>query len=141
VIRLRGWLRRGLSLAALVALYFVAGRLGLLLAFVNASATAVWPPTGLAIAALLLFRTTLWPGILIGAFAVNLTTSGDAVSSVGIAVGNTLEAIIATYLIRRWAGGRAVFEGPQDVLRFALFAAVLAPAVSARCAEPGDSTV
>ncbi|HVD52372.1 MAG TPA: MASE1 domain-containing protein, partial [Candidatus Udaeobacter sp.] len=131
MIGLRGWLRRGLSLALLVALYFVAGRLGLLLAFVNASASAVWPPTGLAIAALLLFGTTLWPGILIGAFAVNLATSGDVLSSVGIAVGNTLEAIVATYLIRRWANGRAVFDRPQDVLRFALFAAVLAPAVSA----------
>ncbi len=131
MIGLRGWLRRGLSLALLVALYFVAGRLGLLLAFVNASATAVWPPTGLAIAALLLFGTTLWPGILIGAFAVNLATSGDALSSVGIAVGNTLEAVLATYLIRRWASGRAVFDRPHDVLRFALFAAVLAPAVSA----------
>jgi len=131
VIGLRRWPRLGLSLALLVALYFVAGRLGLLLAFVNASATAVWPPTGLAIAALLLFGTTLWPAVLIGAFAVNLTTSGDVVSSVGIAVGNTLEAVVATYLIRRWASGRAVFDRPQDVLRFALFAAVLAPAVSA----------
>ncbi|TME72683.1 MAG: response regulator [Chloroflexi bacterium] len=131
MIRLRGWLRRGLSLALLVALYFIAGRLGLLLAFVNASATAVWPPTGLAIAALLLFGTTLWPGILLGAFAVNLTTSGDVLSSVGIAVGNTLEAVVATYLIRRWASGRAVFDRPQDVLRFALFAAALAPTVSA----------
>jgi signal transduction histidine kinase/CheY-like chemotaxis protein len=131
VIRLRGWPGRALSLAFLIALYFVAGRLGLSLAFVNASATAVWPPTGLAIAALLLFGTALWPGILIGAFAVNLTTSGDVVSSVGIAVGNTLEAVVATYLVRRWASGRAVFERPQDVLRFALFAAALAPAVSA----------
>ena len=131
MIGLRRWPRLGLSLALLVALYFVAGRLGLLLAFVNASATAVWPPTGLAIAALLLFGTTLWPAVLIGAFAVNLTTSGDVVSSVGIAVGNTLEAVVATYLIRRWASGRAVFDRPQDVLRFALFAAVLAPAVSA----------
>jgi signal transduction histidine kinase/CheY-like chemotaxis protein len=115
----------------LVALYFVAGRLGLSLAFVNASATAVWPPTGLAIAALLVFGPAWWPGILIGAFAVNVTTSGDVASSVGIAVGNTLEAIVATYLVRRWASGRAVFERPQDVLRFALFAATLAPAVSA----------
>ena len=131
MIRLRGWPRRGLSVALLVALYVVAGRLSLLLAFVNASATAVWPPTGLAIAALLLFGTALWPGILIGAFVVNLSTSGDVVSSVGIAVGNTLEAVVATYLIRRWASGRAVFDRPQDVLRFALFAAALAPALSA----------
>src|SRR5438552_18683960 len=69
--------------------------------------------------------------ILIGAFAVNLTTSGDVLSSVGIAVGNTLEAVVATYLIRRWASGRAVFDRPHDVLRFALFAAALAPTVSA----------
>jgi signal transduction histidine kinase len=123
--------RRGLTLALLVSIYFVAGKLGLTLAFVNASASAVWPPTGLAIAALLLLGVGFWPAILVGAFAVNVTTSGDLPSSVGIAVGNTLEAVIATLLVGRWAGGGTAFERPQDVLRFALLAAVLATAVSA----------
>jgi integral membrane sensor domain MASE1 len=130
VVALRGSARRGLTFALLIAIYFVAGKLGLMLAFVNASATAVWPPTGIAIAAMLLFGTELWPAILVGAFAVNLTTSGDLPSSVGIAVGNTLEAVIATGLVGRWAGGRTVFERPQDVPRFAFLAAV-ATAVSA----------
>ena len=127
----REWLVRGLGGVALVALYFVAGKVGLSLAFVNASATSVWPPTGLAIAALILFGTELAPAIFIGALAVNFTTSGDLPSSVGIALGNTLEALLATYLVRRWAGGRNAFQRPQDVLRFALFAAVVAPLASA----------
>jgi signal transduction histidine kinase/CheY-like chemotaxis protein len=117
--------------ALLVALYFVVGKLGLTLAFVNASATAVWPPTGLAIASLLLIGPELWPAIFVGAFAVNLTTSGDLPSSVGIAIGNTLEAVIATRLISRWADGRKAFERPQGVIRFALLGAALATAVSA----------
>jgi signal transduction histidine kinase/CheY-like chemotaxis protein len=127
----REWLVRGLGDVAFIALYFVAGKLGLSLAFVNASATAVWPPTGLAIAALILFGSQLAPAIFIGALAVNLTTSGDLPSSAGIALGNTLEALLATYLVRRWASGRNAFERPQDVLRFALFAAMIAPLVSA----------
>ena len=125
------WLLRGLGFVAFVALYFVGGKIGLSLAFVNASATAVWPPTGLAIAALLVFGAQAVPAILLGALAVNLATSGDLPSSVGIAIGNTLEAIIASYLVQRWAGGRNAFERPQNVLRFALFGALLAPAVSA----------
>jgi signal transduction histidine kinase/CheY-like chemotaxis protein len=117
--------------ALLVAIYFVAGKLGLTLAFVNASATLVWPPTGLAIAALLLMGVELWPAIFIGAFAVNLTTSGDLPSSIGIAIGNTLEAVIATRLVNRWADGRKAFERPHGVIRFALLAGTLATAVSA----------
>jgi signal transduction histidine kinase len=131
VIAPRGPVRWGLTFALLVTIYFVAGKLGLTLAFVNVSASAVWPPTGLAIAALMLLGIRFWPAILVGAFAVNLTTSGDLPSSVGIAIGNTLEAVIATRLVERWAGGRTAFERPQGVLRFALLAAVLATAVSA----------
>lgn len=131
MVALQGPVGRGLTFALLVSVYFVAGKLGLMLAFVNASATAVWPPTGIAIAALLLFGTELWPAILVGAFAVNLTTSGDLPSSVGIAIGNTLEAVIATLLVARWAGGRTTFERPRDVPRFAFLAATLATAVSA----------
>src|SRR5207245_8508676 len=73
---------RLLAMAALAGGYVIAGKLGLTLAFVNASATAVWPPTGLAIASLLLWGIDLWPAVLVGAFVVNLTTSGDVLSSV-----------------------------------------------------------
>src|SRR5678815_4316522 len=84
--------RRLLLLTVLAIAYVAAGRLGLLLAFVNESTSPVWPPTGLAIAALLLIGNGAWPAIAAGAFIVNLTTSGVVWSSAVIAVGNTLEA-------------------------------------------------
>ena len=68
--------RQWMALAALTVVYVLGGKLGLLFASVHASATAVWPPTGIAIAALLLGGPRLWPGVLIGAFAANLTTTG-----------------------------------------------------------------
>ena len=103
----------------------------MLLAFVNASATAVWPPAGIALAAFLVLGYRVWPGILFGAFLVNLTTTGAVPSSVGIAVGNTLEGVLGAYLVTRFANGRHVFERPPDVFKFAAFAAVISPAVAA----------
>jgi signal transduction histidine kinase len=117
--------------AGLVALYFAAGKLGLSMAFVHASATAVWPPTGIALAAFLFLGPRVWPGVLIGAFLVNVTTAGSVVSSAGIAIGNTLEGLLAAYLVERYANGRAAFERLQDVFRFAVLAALVSPVVSA----------
>jgi len=70
----------------LAAAYFVAGKLSLKLAFLNASASPVWPPAGIAVAALLLYGYRLWPGLLVGAFLVNLLTAGNVISSFGIAI-------------------------------------------------------
>jgi signal transduction histidine kinase len=102
-----------------------------MLAFVHASATAVWPPTGIALAALLLLGYRVWPGILLGAFLVNVTTAGSVVSSLGIAVGNTLEGLVGAYLVNSYANGSHAFERPRDVLKFALLAAMVSTAVSA----------
>src|SRR5579863_6903026 len=88
-------LRLALSLVALGSSYVLAGKVGLFLAVGNASVSAVWPPTGIAIAALLLGGAELWPAIFAGAFIVNITTTGDIASSLGIASGNTLEALVA----------------------------------------------
>jgi hypothetical protein len=73
-----GRLRYAMLLGALVIVYFFAGKLGLHFAFVHASASAVWPPTGIALGAALLFGFRVWPAIFIGAFLVNVTTSGSA---------------------------------------------------------------
>ncbi|MGB9466392.1 MAG: MASE1 domain-containing protein, partial [Candidatus Acidiferrum sp.] len=91
------------TVAVLAGVYFVAGKLGLQLAYLHASATAVWPCTGIAIAALLVFGYRVWPGILIGAFFVNVTTAGSATTSIAIAAGNTLEGLAACYLVNRFA--------------------------------------
>jgi diguanylate cyclase (GGDEF)-like protein len=119
------------TVAGLAAVYFVAGKLGLQLAYVHASATAVWPCTGIAIAALLVFGYRVWPGILIGAFVVNLTTAGSVETSVVVAMGNTLEGLAGCYLVSRFAGGKEAFARAQDIFKFALLAGMLATTVSA----------
>jgi two-component system cell cycle sensor histidine kinase/response regulator CckA len=119
-----------LSNLVLTLLYVILGKLGLLLAFVHASATPVWPPSGLALAALLLHGPRLWPGVLFGAFLVNITTAGTLGSTLGITLGNTLEALIGMYLVNRFANGVTAFARAQDVFVFAL-AAVCSTALGA----------
>jgi signal transduction histidine kinase len=116
--------------AALTVLYFVAGKAGLAFATLNSSASAVWPPTGIALGAFLLFGTRVWPAIFAGAFLVNVTTAGTAFTSASIAAGNTLEGLVGSLLVIRFAGGRACFERAPDVFRFAL-AAMVATTISA----------
>jgi len=111
--------------------YFAGAELGLSLASVHSNVTPVWPPTGIAIASLLILGREVWPGILIGALAANLLTDIPVFSSVGIALGNTLEALVAYWLLqrsRRWKGS---FESVSSVMMFVVYAAVLAPLVSA----------
>lgn len=109
--------------------YFIAGKLGLRLAFLNASASAVWPPSGIALAALLLLGYRVWPALFLGAFLVNFTTAGNGPTSLGIAVGNTLEALAGAWLVYRFAGGARVFDRAQGVFKFAL-SAILSTLIS-----------
>ncbi len=125
-------LSANLLIAALLLVGYVdAGKLGLQLAFVNASTTAVWPPTGIAIGALLLLGQRVWPLIFVGAFLVNITTAGTIATSLGIAAGNTLEALAGAALATRFAGGHQAFVRAPDVLRFTVVAAMLSTTVSA----------
>ena len=128
--RLEG-IKNAAIVAILAGVYFLAGKLGLQLAYVHASATAVWPCTGIAIAALLVYGFRVWPGILIGAFLVNLTTAGNVGTSIGIAAGNTLEGLAGWYLVNRFAHGKEAFARAQDIFRFALLAGIGAAAVGA----------
>jgi integral membrane sensor domain MASE1 len=120
-----------LATVIVAAAYFVTGKLGLKLADINPSASPVWAPTGIAIAALLIAGLELWPAILLGAFLVNITTAGTIGTSFGIAVGNTLEAVAGAYLVLRFAHGRKAFERAEDVFKFAVFAALGCTTVSA----------
>jgi signal transduction histidine kinase len=112
------------AIGALALIYFVAGKLALRLAFLHASVSPVWPPAGIALAALLVLGFRVWPAIFVGAFLVNLTTLGNILTSLGIASGNTLEALCGAWLVNRFAGGARVFGRPQDVFKFALAALV-----------------
>jgi signal transduction histidine kinase/ActR/RegA family two-component response regulator len=113
-----------LNAGILTVLYFVAGKLSLKLAFLHASASPVWPPAGIALAALLVLGYRMWPAIFFGAFLVNLTTAGNVFTSFGIAAGNTLEAVAGAWLVQRFAGGAQVFDRAQNVFKFSV--AVLA---------------
>src|SRR5262249_34508285 len=124
------FLRNVAVFSLLAAVYFVAGKLGLRLAFAHPSATPVWPPTGIALAALLILGYRVWPGILLGAFLVNLTTAGSVATSIVIGVGNTLEGLVGAYLVSRFAGGRNAFAQAQDVFKFAVLAGMLSTAIS-----------
>jgi len=117
----------GLLLIGVFAIiYVIAGKIGLNLASLHASASPVWPPAGIGLAAILLLGYRAWPAIFVGAFLVNLTTAGDIITSVAIASGNTLEALAGAWLVNRFAGGKNVFDRPQGVFKFALAAAVSA---------------
>ena len=112
------------AIGVLTLIYLVAGKLALQLAFVNASASPVWPPAGIALAALLVLGYRVWPGIFIGAFLVNFWTTLNIFTSFGIASGNTLEAICGAWLVNRFAGGPRVFDRPRGVFTFALAALI-----------------
>ena len=90
------------GIVALIVVYVCAGKFGLSLASLNASVSPVWPPTGIALAALLIWGVRLWPAIFIGAFIVNIMTPspvGTTAAAViaktfGVAIGNTLEGVL-----------------------------------------------
>src|SRR5260221_2085285 len=124
-------LKRPVSLALLFAAYFLSGKLALNLAFVNPSASAVWPPTGIALAAFILGGYRLWPAILLAAFLVNVTTTGSIATSLAIAAGNTLEGLLGAFLVNRFAGGRDVCRTPQRIFRFTALTAMVSTPVSA----------
>lgn len=136
-------LRRFQKLPAIGAaglIYFLAGKLSLHLAFVHASASPVWPPAAVAIATLMLLGYRAWPAIFIAAFLVNATTAGNVWTSLGIASGNTLEAVCGAWMINRYARGTAAFDRYQDVFRFALallFSTVVSPAIGVTCLALG----
>jgi signal transduction histidine kinase len=116
------WSRLG-RIFAIAAIYFAAAKLGLTMAFVAEQVTSVWPPTGIALAAVLLFGPGIWPGIALGAFITNLTSHAPAAVAAGIALGNTLEALIGARLLHR-LGFDPALARLRDVLALILTAGV-----------------
>ena len=120
-----------LRLAALAAVYYAAARLGLRFASIAHSISLVWPPTGIALAALVVFGLRYWPGVALGAFLANVVTPLAPSTAAGIALGNTLEAVLAAWLVRRAAGARPRLDTMRAVRTLVLEAAPLGAALSA----------
>jgi PAS domain S-box-containing protein len=119
-----------LWLAALGGAYLGAAKIGIELPAAQGVVTPVWAPTGIAIAALFLGGVRLWPAVTVGAFLANATSGADIPVAAVIAVGNTLEAVVGSVLLRR-AGLRPALDRVQDVLALILIACVLSPLVAA----------
>ncbi|MFA5139093.1 MAG: MASE1 domain-containing protein [Elusimicrobiota bacterium] len=129
------WAERILEIAAVAALYYAAARVGLLLSFEKTNASPVWPPSGIAFAAMLLRGYRVWPGILLGAFLANVAVflQDPAVSpwaagvSLLIGIGNTLEAVIGSFLLRRFSGrpGPGILDRTRDVFKLVAVALVM----------------
>jgi PAS domain S-box-containing protein len=121
-------------LALLAIVYYGAARLGLQYASIGQSISLVWPSTGIAFATLTLLGYQYWPGVALGAFLANAATPVPLLAAAGIALGNTLEALVAAYLLRRTAGQRPHLDNHRHVRAFliaaslgALCAAVIGP--------------
>ncbi len=126
----------------LVALaYYISGRLGLLLAVPPGYATAVWPPSGIALACLLVFGYRAWPGVLLGSFLVNIGTSFDSSTTeatlrsvalaVSIAGGASLQAIASAWLVRRFVGFPAMLNRDSDIVKLLLLGGPIGCVVNA----------
>jgi diguanylate cyclase (GGDEF)-like protein/PAS domain S-box-containing protein len=89
---------------AVAAIYVATARFGFTMAFPVGQVTLLWPPTGLSLAALVLLGTDVWPGIFLGALIANVTYHEPAFVALGIATGDTFEALAAAYLVRRFIG-------------------------------------
>ena len=122
----------GIARLLLVAgAYYGAAKLGLSFAFETPSVTAIWPPTGLALAAVVLWGYRVWPGVALGAFLANAWTGVPLLATVGITCGNTLEALAGAFLLLRVADFRPSLERGRDVLALVILAAGVSTMVSA----------
>jgi diguanylate cyclase (GGDEF)-like protein/PAS domain S-box-containing protein len=128
------------KVALLAALYFVTGWLGLQLAQPPGYATAIWPPSGLMLAALLLWSRTVWPGVWLGSLLLNLWVgydrSGvlgmvDAVIAAILATGSTLQGLVGAGLVKRFVGVSTALESGRQIVRFILFGGPLACVIAA----------
>ncbi|HXT22833.1 MAG TPA: MASE1 domain-containing protein, partial [Thermoanaerobaculia bacterium] len=119
------------TLLAVAALYFGAAKLGLTMAFVTEQVSPVWPATGIAVAAVLLLGPRVWPGIALGAFLANATADEPLLVAAGIAAGNTLEALVAGWLLQRGRRFRLGLDGMADALALVGLAAGVSTAVAA----------
>jgi PAS domain S-box-containing protein len=120
-----------IELAGIAIAYFVLAKIGLALASINPSASPIWPPTGFALAAILLWGYRVFPAIFLAALVANVTTAGSIETASSIAAGNTLEAVVGGYLINLWSGGRNTFATPSGVAKFALVSLAVATPISA----------
>jgi signal transduction histidine kinase len=128
------------SVALVAGAYYLAGKIGLELAYLDGAVAALWPPAGLGLAVLFLYGVRLWPGIVVGDLLLGDYSTPFA-TVLGQTVGNTLAVVVAALLLRRLTGGRGELERVFDVLAFvacAFVAAIVSAAFGPLSLRLGD---
>lgn len=123
-------LRDALLMAVLFVAYVSAAKLGIELSVAHGVISPVWAPTGIALAALVLYGPRLWPAVALGAFVANATSGADLVDAAFISVGNTLEAVVGSVLLLR-VGFRAELDRVRDVFSLIVYGALISTAIAA----------
>jgi signal transduction histidine kinase len=126
----RGYLQALLRLALVAVTYWIAARLSLTLALVHGQVTPIWPPTGIALVAILVLGRWVWPAIFAGALAVNLPIGPSPLGAVFIAAGNTLAPLVAAELLRR-VGFRLELDRLRDAAAIIGLGALVSMSISA----------
>ncbi len=119
------------GIAALALAYFAGARLGLRFVDLGPQVSAVWPPSGIALAAILLGGYRLWPGIVLGEFASSLVAGLALPAVVLLAADNTAKVLLAVWLLKRFVGFRNSMERVRDVIGLAVVGALLTTAAGA----------
>lgn len=125
-----GYGAEGLKLAAVTAAYYGSAKLGLEQQLVRGQVTPFWPPTGIALVALMLWGLRMWPAIALGAFVVNVTLGPSIVPVLAIAASNTIAPICA-FLLLRHVGFRIALDRLQDALALVFLGALVGMLLSA----------
>ena len=122
------------------AAYFITGKLGIFLAITPGYATAIWPPSGIALAGILIYGYRVWPGILLGSFLINFPVTLSAappsetlysvIISLVISGGASLQAVVGAYWVKRFAGFPNPLAKEKDVFLFLLFGGVLSSLIN-----------
>lgn len=117
-------------MTAIFVVYVALGYLGLAVGGFSGSTIAVWPASGFALAALVVFGRNAWPAILAGALLALVSASGEIIWSITIAVGYTMEAIVGAILVERFARGRDAFRRSSTIFRFVAIAVFVSTPLS-----------
>jgi PAS domain S-box-containing protein len=119
-----------LAFALVSGAYVGAAKLGIELSVAHGVITPVWAPSGISLAALLILGLRYWPAVAVGAFVANATSDASLAVAAGIAVGNTLEAVVGAVLVRR-LGFRLALDRVRAVLALVVGGALVSTAISA----------
>src|ERR1700686_3247911 len=119
-----------LQMAVVALAYWLAATVSLRLALVHGQVTPIWPPTGIALVAILVFGRRVWPAVFLAALAVNLPIGPSPVGAAFIAAGNTLAPLAAADLLKR-ARFRIELDRLRDAAAIILLGALVAMTISA----------